>query len=507
MSQKLEIRDLILGGLRFAENGEFLEAIDLWEEALAFDSSGSTEAAYLCIALLEDHLRALHEGDEAEFPDFREQLREIGFGDLDEHPTEPVGSRMRTKTPRMAAAVQGDPSEFGKQPRYAAVAPPPPAHRPTLLTEAASPEDDDSDRWDVPSPPLSEMEISDEQWATFTDDKEPSGNTLQSIPSELDDSVEEDSIELELPNPIQAHGIRLGQILPIQIAASALERSPNQPQPVADPRSDPFEILRDLDDSVPELPPPVDSSLGPDEKPLSLDLERIDSYEEEPSASDSGGGDFEIVIDDSAGFDQARLNPWERADESEVLDLGEKDILPDTGTHDWGQGTPWSTAEGGNAGFNASPVRKRLKASHTADREFDELDLPEDPTGQLEDEVLKEALTHHSLGDYHSSQSLIEEHLKGFPNDPRLDDLRKENLRQIEMKYLAKIGSLEARPVVAISADQLVWHNLNQNKGFVLSRVDGKLTVADIVEIVHLSRHETLRLLSELVSDGIIHFP
>ena len=498
-------RDLIIGGLRFAEKGEFLEAIDLWEEALSVGSTGSTEAAYLCIALLEDHLRALHEGDELPFPDFREKLAEIGFDALD-HPTRPLQEAATQANSSFDDVKQAESTELGKQPRYNAAAPPPPAHRPQPLAESDETEDD-SDLWEIPDPPSGELQLSQESWAASDDDRDPSGNALKPIHGALGPTKAPTSVELELPNPIQPASVRLGQMHPGRMRAESVAKPPPDEKSADEgPLADPFDVLRKPDESLPELPPPRDYAEEPEERPLSFDLDPLASQGDRLEDSDSGVEDFEIVIDDSGGFDQAPLKPWERADDSGVLDLAENERLPDTGTHDWGQGTPWSAGEGVNAGFGPARARHRLKATHTSDRAFDELDLPDDPTGQLEDEVLKEALTHHELGDYQSSQSLIEEHLSSFPSDPRLDDLRKENLRQIEMKYLAKIGSLEGRPVVAISADQLVWHNLNQDKGFVLSRVDGKLTVADIVDIVHLSRHETLRLLAELTSDGIIHF-
>ena len=504
--RNLKSSELILGGLRFAEKGEFLEAIDLWEEALSVGSTGSTEAAYLCIALLEDHLRALHEGDELPFPDFRDKLAEISFDTFDalEQPTKPIREATRQSKAIMdAARKQEDPSK--QQPRYTAAVPPPPAHRTTPARETTDEiEEDDSDLWEVPEAPSQELSDSGDIWAGFDEGSNPSGNVLEPIADDLSGPTTGTSIELELPNPIEPASVRLGQIRPVLMRVEQPVRSPSEDEG-DDPMADPFDVLREPDESLPELPPPRDYADEPEERLLSFDLDPLGPLSSNDN-SDSGDEEFEIVIDDSGGFERAPLKPWEQQDDSGVLDLAENERLPDTGTHDWGQSTPWSVGKG-DAGFGPAPARHRLKSTHTSDRAFDELDLPEDPTGQIHDEVLQEALTHHELGDYHSSQSLIEEHLASFPNDPRLDDIRKENLRQIEMKYLAKIGSLEARPVVAISADQLVWHNLNKDKGFVLSRVDGKMTVADLVEIVHLSRHETLKLLAELASDGIIHFP
>ncbi|MCA9564228.1 MAG: hypothetical protein KC561_12105, partial [Myxococcales bacterium] len=124
--------------------------------------------------------------------------------------------------------------------------------------------------------------------------------------------------------------------------------------------------------------------------------------------------------------------------------------------------------------------------------------------GDRSGELLERAIVHQSLGDYAASQKLVEKLLAKNPHDSKALELEAENHKRMERQYLARLGSIEARPKVILSPEQLVWHNLDALKGFVLSRVDGDLTVQDIVDIVHLPRLDTIRLLAELVTDGII---
>jgi CRP-like cAMP-binding protein len=131
--------------------------------------------------------------------------------------------------------------------------------------------------------------------------------------------------------------------------------------------------------------------------------------------------------------------------------------------------------------------------------------LPEDSDGTNRRAALRGlARQAQSIGDYPASQRAIRELLREGVEDDEIHALQAENLKQIEAAYLARLGSLDRTPQLALTPDQLVWHNLDVHKGFVLSRVDGVLTARDIIDIVHLPRRDTIRLLAELVQDGIL---
>ncbi len=455
-SHNVSAREMVLGGVRFAEEGEFLDAIDLWEQALAIEGGGANEAAYLCIALLEGHLKALHEGRETEFPQFRARLRELHFP-LDEHPTQPYEEHDHFELSDMSGELE-EPSL-------------PDVDLPLAL--------DDAEEWSDPEAETRDFdEFEEAGWETEFEDSGPfSSNESQSQPRVPTGSRL--PVELELPAPLPT-SVQLAQIKPVQIAVGGSEPAP-------DSLMDPFAVLRTAN-RIAELPPPLET----------------DEPEEQVEESED---DFEIVVDESEvrATDEV-LKPWERADESEIIDLAGSELLPETDTHQWTDDNPWSAKAKVPPQFESTPFRPHKRTGFSSDLELHELDMPEEVTGQIRVDKLKEARTHQSLGDYHSSQSVIEEYLENNPDSREIQDLKEENLRQIEMKYLAKLGPMESQPRLAISADQLVWHNLDPNKGFLISRVDGKVSVANLIDIVHLPRLETLRLLAELATDGIIDF-
>ena len=71
--------------------------------------------------------------------------------------------------------------------------------------------------------------------------------------------------------------------------------------------------------------------------------------------------------------------------------------------------------------------------------------------------------------------------------------------------YESKVGgNLGATPVVLLPPDQLVWQDLDHRAGFILSQVDGASRFQDILLISGMDRLDTMRILAQLVQDGVI---
>jgi hypothetical protein len=119
-------------------------------------------------------------------------------------------------------------------------------------------------------------------------------------------------------------------------------------------------------------------------------------------------------------------------------------------------------------------------------------------------ELWERAKQTHALGDFSSADRYLDQMLLRNPSDLDARGLKDKNLGQLERKHLARLRSLEATPRIAVGYEQLVWQNLDARKGFLLSRVDGTMSVQDIIDIVHFPRQETIRLLAELVDEGIL---
>ncbi|MBN1947309.1 MAG: hypothetical protein JW797_16690 [Bradymonadales bacterium] len=83
-------------------------------------------------------------------------------------------------------------------------------------------------------------------------------------------------------------------------------------------------------------------------------------------------------------------------------------------------------------------------------------------------------------------------------------ELFEDNERKLAQRYSSLIGSMDTVFRRSIADDELRLHKLDAKKGFVLSYVDGVWTVEDIVDLVHFPREETIKLLAELYTAGII---
>ncbi len=67
--------------------------------------------------------------------------------------------------------------------------------------------------------------------------------------------------------------------------------------------------------------------------------------------------------------------------------------------------------------------------------------------------------------------------------------------------------TLEDIPVVTIGPDALSHMNLAPVDAFLLSRIDGRISVRQIVRISPISEFEVLRTLKRLLSAKVIDFP
>lgn len=66
---------------------------------------------------------------------------------------------------------------------------------------------------------------------------------------------------------------------------------------------------------------------------------------------------------------------------------------------------------------------------------------------------------------------------------------------------------LEDVPVITLGADALVRLDLDAAAGFLLSRIDGRTTVSELLKIVPLDETEALRVLKRLRNGKVIDFP
>jgi hypothetical protein len=70
---------------------------------------------------------------------------------------------------------------------------------------------------------------------------------------------------------------------------------------------------------------------------------------------------------------------------------------------------------------------------------------------------------------------------------------------------LSRIGSVSAIVRVALSQEELRWLTLDHRAGFLLSLVDGALSVEELLDIAGMPKLESLRILANLLEQRVIH--
>jgi hypothetical protein len=73
-----------------------------------------------------------------------------------------------------------------------------------------------------------------------------------------------------------------------------------------------------------------------------------------------------------------------------------------------------------------------------------------------------------------------------------------------ERRYLAALGGVGGVPCLAIEPAQVVELPLGPQAAFVLSRIDGASSVEDVIDMSGFGRDETLRVLHDLLEQGVI---
>src|SRR5690606_21493973 len=110
----------------------------------------------------------------------------------------------------------------------------------------------------------------------------------------------------------------------------------------------------------------------------------------------------------------------------------------------------------------------------------------------------------HTLGDFSGSLQAVEKVVDKVANHPLPQDYLARNRNTLTHLYESKLGSVGAKPRVVIRPDEILWLNIDHRGGFLLSQIDGNLTIEDLYALSGMSRMETARILSELLADGVI---
>ena len=96
---------------------------------------------------------------------------------------------------------------------------------------------------------------------------------------------------------------------------------------------------------------------------------------------------------------------------------------------------------------------------------------------------------------------LLEEQLVGNED---VEDLIEQNREILERFYIQRLGGLDSVPRVELGAGNLQDMHMDHKTAFLLTRIDGMLTIDDVMSIAGMSRLETAKMLIEALERGII---
>ena len=117
---------------------------------------------------------------------------------------------------------------------------------------------------------------------------------------------------------------------------------------------------------------------------------------------------------------------------------------------------------------------------------------------------LKEIEERLALDDHTAALEMARARLRARPSDEKAAGYAERCEQTLTEMFLSRIGDLSQRVHVAMSETELHWLNLDHRAGFMLSRVDGPITVDELLEICGMPRLDALRTLHDLVQQKVV---
>ncbi len=108
------------------------------------------------------------------------------------------------------------------------------------------------------------------------------------------------------------------------------------------------------------------------------------------------------------------------------------------------------------------------------------------------------------LGDFSGSLELVEKVLRTDAGHEGARAYLKRNEATLTRMYESKLGAMSTVPRQLVPPDEVIWLNMHHRAGFILSQVDGMLSYEDLLEVSGMDRFDTVRILADLVQNGII---
>ena len=110
----------------------------------------------------------------------------------------------------------------------------------------------------------------------------------------------------------------------------------------------------------------------------------------------------------------------------------------------------------------------------------------------------------YAMGDFTGALVIAEGILDADPGDPEATLCAQRCRDVLTQMYAARLGPLDQTVAVAIPAEEIRWLSLDHRAGFLLSLVDGSLTIEEILDISGMSRLDALRIMFNLLDQRVV---
>jgi hypothetical protein len=110
----------------------------------------------------------------------------------------------------------------------------------------------------------------------------------------------------------------------------------------------------------------------------------------------------------------------------------------------------------------------------------------------------------YATGDFTGALTVAQSLLDTTPNHEEARRCHDRCTNVLSQMVLARLGSLSQAVRVAVPNDQIRWLSLDHRAGFLLSLVDGHLTIEEILDISSMPRLDALRILDSLLDQRVI---
>jgi hypothetical protein len=110
----------------------------------------------------------------------------------------------------------------------------------------------------------------------------------------------------------------------------------------------------------------------------------------------------------------------------------------------------------------------------------------------------------YAMGDFTGALVIAEGILEASPSDADANRCAERCRDVLTQMYAARLGPLTQTVRVAIPSEEIRWLSLDHRAGFLLSLVDGSLTVDEILDICGMARLDAMRIMFTLMDQRVV---